>query len=110
LRILAQADGLLLLQLQTDTQVPSKLFEYICIGRPILALLHRSSPVTQILRNSGVPHVCIHADDEPELIDHKLIDFLRLPTSSVPYNEWFKGNFTAEYQIRALSSIIEALG
>ncbi|MBV8550409.1 MAG: glycosyltransferase [Acidobacteriaceae bacterium] len=110
LRILAEADGFLMLQPQSGIQVPAKLFEYICIGRPILALLHRSSSVAEILRNSGVPYVCIHPEDEPELIDHQFTDFLRLPTSPTPSSEWFKSNFSVEYQTQALSLIIESLG
>jgi glycosyltransferase involved in cell wall biosynthesis len=40
LELLSCSDLLLLIQPETDLQVPSKLFEYIAVGRPILALVH----------------------------------------------------------------------
>ncbi len=66
-RLLEEADALLLVQPQSDVQVPGKLFEYICIGRPILALVPRASAIEHILRNSGIPHVCVYGDDERDV-------------------------------------------
>lgn len=109
LRLIQQADGLLLLQPQSDVQVPGKLFEYICIGRPILALVPKHSAVEQILVKAGVPYVCIYSDDEPGTIDQKLLEFLRLPTQAVRYSDWFRNNFNAEYQAEQLASIIEQI-
>ncbi len=109
LRIQAEADGLLLLQPQSGIQIPGKLFEYICIGRPVLALLPRSSPVTGVLEKSGVRHVCVHPDDEPEIVDQKLTDFLRLPSSPTRYSDWFGSSFNAEHQTGQLLSIIKAI-
>jgi len=40
LKALASSDVLLLIQPDTDLQVPSKLFEYMAIGKPVLALAH----------------------------------------------------------------------
>ena len=106
LRLNEEADGLLLLQPQSDVQVPGKIFEYICIGRPILALVPRESAVEQVLAKSGVPYVCLYSDDEPEIMDQKVLQFLRLPSRSVPYSDWFRNNFNAEYQAAQLASII----
>lgn len=40
LGLLSESNMLLCIQPQTDLQVPSKLFEYIAVGKPILALVH----------------------------------------------------------------------
>src|SRR5690606_7651847 len=68
LRITQESDGLLLLQPQSDVQVPAKLFEYIRIGRPILSLAPRNSPVEWILERSGIPHTNLYPDDSAQEI------------------------------------------
>ncbi len=107
--ILAEADGLLLLQPQSDVQVPGKLFEYICIGRPILALLQRSSAAEQILTNAGVRHTILQIDDEASALDRKLMEFLTLPTAPESYSEWFRSNFNVEEQTKQLARILEEI-
>ncbi len=106
-QLMEEADSLLLVQPQTDIQVPGKLFEYICIGRPILALVPRSSAVEHILEQSGIPHVCIYGDDEPATADQKMLEFLRFPNQPVRYSAWFEQNFNADSQARQLAAIIE---
>ena len=108
-QMMEETDGLLLVQPQSDVQVPGKLFEYICIGRPILALVPQRSAVEQILENAGVPHVCIYADDEMEAVDRKLLAFLRLPTAPAPCSAWFQDNFNARYQAEQLAAIMSAI-
>jgi hypothetical protein len=61
--ITRQADALLLLQPQTDVQVPAKLFEYVRIGRPVLAFVKRDSPSDRILLGSGCVYRCLYPDD-----------------------------------------------
>ena len=108
-RMMEEADGLLLVQPQSNIQIPGKLFEYICIGRPILALVPQRSAVEQILEKAGVPYMCIYADDEMEAVDRKLLAFLRLPTAPTPCSPWFRNNFNAEYQAEQLATIIRAI-
>lgn len=43
LQLLSSSDLLLVIQPDTDLQVPSKLFEYMAIGRPIIALAHQGA-------------------------------------------------------------------
>jgi glycosyltransferase involved in cell wall biosynthesis len=108
-RLTLQANGLLLLQPQSGVQVPGKLFEYLCVGRPILALAPKASPIEWILSHSGVPYVCLHPDDPPALADEKLLDYLRLPDVPVPPNDWFIERFDARSQTRQLAAIIDRL-
>jgi hypothetical protein len=107
LRLIEEADGLLLIQPQSFVQLPGKIFEYICIGRPVLALAPRASAVENILASAGTPYACIYPDDAPEVADGKLLEFLRLPSTPAPYNSWFQNNFNAEVQARQLASLIE---
>lgn len=106
-RLLEEADALLLVQPQSDVQVPGKLFEYVCIGRPILALVPRASAIERILHNSGIPHVCIYNDDNAAVADQKLVEFLRLPNTASEASEWFRANFNAEEQTKKLAGVIE---
>jgi glycosyltransferase involved in cell wall biosynthesis len=109
LRLLEEADALLLVQPQTNLQVPGKLFEYICIGRPILAIVPRSSPIEEILLQSGAAQVCIYPDDAPEVADAKLLDFLRLSSTPKPMKEWFQTNFNSKLQTEVLAGIVDEL-
>ncbi|HWR53534.1 MAG TPA: glycosyltransferase, partial [Bryobacteraceae bacterium] len=57
---MAAADYLLLLDMRRAggaLQLPSKLFDYVRIGRPILALTDRNSPAARVLERSGIPNV-----------------------------------------------------
>ena len=108
-QMMEEADGLLLVQPQSDVQVPGKLFEYICIGRPILALVPQRSAVEQILEKAGVPYVCIYADDDREAVDRTLLEFLRLPATATRYSAWFEDNFNARHQAEQLAAIITAI-
>jgi glycosyltransferase involved in cell wall biosynthesis len=108
-RELSQADQLLLLDLNelgTGVQVPAKLFEYIRVGRPILALTTRASPVERILGKSGVPHVLIYPGEPAEETDRKLLELLALPTESATPSRWFSDQFDATAQTRALADVI----
>jgi glycosyltransferase involved in cell wall biosynthesis len=109
-RLMEEADGLLLVQPQSDTQVPGKLFEYICIGRPILAQVLRSSGVEQLLRKASTPHVCIYSDEPREVVDGKLLEFLRIPNTPTAPSEWFQSSFDARKQTEELAKIIEGIG
>lgn len=106
-RLIEEADGLLLVQPHTRVQIPGKLFEYVCIGRPILALVPRLSAVEPILKNAETPHVCVYPDDDPQTVDAKLLAFLRLPNTPVAMNDWFRNNFNATAQTERLAALID---
>ena len=108
-RLLEEADALLLVQPQSNVQVPGKLFEYMCIGRPILALVQRSSAVEDILQRAAAAHVCIYTDDSADIADRKMLEFLRLPNTATPPNEWFRTNFNAKHQAEQLANITDRI-
>lgn len=101
--------GLLLLQPQSTGQVPAKIFEYLQIGRPILAFIQPSSPIERILEQSGVPYRCVYPGCTPEIIDDIVADFFALPSTPLAPSSWFEENFSAERQTRALDSIIRSV-
>ena len=108
-RLVEEADYLLLLQPQSTVQVPGKLFEYLAVGRPIVALVPRHSAVEDILLKAGVPYVCIYPDEEAEERDRKLLRALRFPSTPVRFSAWFETQFNAEYQARQLASLVDGV-
>ena len=51
-----------------ETQMSGKIFEYLAVGRPILALAPPESPVGQVLRTSGVKHWIVSPDNHQGLV------------------------------------------
>lgn len=49
-----QSDALLLIQPDTDLQIPAKLFEYIYTGKPILAIAEENSATHQVLAEGNL--------------------------------------------------------
>lgn len=109
LRMTEEADALLLLQPQSKVQVPGKLFEYICIGRPILATVPPQSAVEWVLAHSGVPYTCVYTTDSPEQQDSKIERFLQLDNAPTAASNWFRQHFDVEQQTRELAGIINSL-
>jgi hypothetical protein len=103
-----EADALLLLQPQSDIQVPAKLYEYIRIGRPVLAFLKRNSPSERMLIQSGIPYRSIYPDYSQEEVDGKMLDFLTISNNPSFASKWFDDNFNARHQTKKLASIIDS--
>lgn len=106
------AEYLLLLDLNDrglGLQVPAKLFEYVQIGRPILAFTARNSPVQRILDNACVPHVCVHPDSPADSIDAAILSFLQLPSDPVKPSAWFFEQFDGDKQARSLAAILDSI-
>jgi glycosyltransferase involved in cell wall biosynthesis len=103
------SDGLLLLQPQSATQVPAKLFEYLQIGRPILAFVQPDSPSARLLAQSGVPFRCVYPGSPPDVVDNTVAEFFSLPSEPVATSPWFEEHFNAGNQIHELDTIIRVL-
>ena len=56
-----------------DLQVPAKLFEYLGVGRPILALAPRNSAIADIVAEVGGP-IAICDPDDPEQIAAAIVE------------------------------------
>jgi hypothetical protein len=104
------SDGLLLIQPQTAVQVPGKLFEYLRLGRPILAYVVRDSPAMRILQQAGVPFECIFPENTTDEIEQRLMSFIAmLDGRPASYNQWFADTFDASRQVGTLDVLIRSL-
>jgi len=90
LRCLADADGLFIPGSDDKTYTASKLYPYILARKPLLAVFHQESSVTEILRATGAGSV-VTFDDSHDLnqVSQNIYDqwFLRWP-QSVPSTDW----------------------
>ena len=76
------ADALLLIQPETDLQIPAKLFEYIYTGKPILAIAEENSATHQILEkgNLGI----LAPSKNIEAIEKAILDIMNRTFSFKP--------------------------
>lgn len=103
------ADALVLLDTHTEgavVQLPAKVFDYVRLGRPILAITTHSSPVDRLLARCGVPHTALYPEDSADDIDRKVMLFMSLPSEPVVASEWFWNEFSAIRQAGELASIV----
>lgn len=109
LEIAESSNGLLLLQPQSAIQVPGKLFEYLQIGRPILALIPPNSACERLLAQSGVPYRCVYPGSTIGAIDETVAEFLSLPSAVISASPWFEEQFNTEKQTQQLDAVIRSL-
>ena len=105
-QITRSSDGLLIIQPHSAVQVPAKLFEYVQIGRPILAFVPRQSSIEGVLRRSGVPFRTVYADAPPEEFDEAMLEYLSIQSEAVTPSTWFEETFNAERQTAMLAAWI----
>ena len=89
--------------------VPAKLFEYLRIGRPILALTEHGSPVERILNMSGVRFFTGSKQMKPNEFDSRIRDFLQLPTDPELLSPQFLREFNGREQARKLAGLIDRM-
>ena len=106
-RIIQTADAHLLIQPQTALQVPGKLFDYLQIGRPVLAFVPPDSPVERILEKSGVPFRCVYPPCDQDNLDPAMLEFLRLLPAQGQPSEWFEQQFNARGHAETVANLIE---
>ena len=110
LEITRTSDGLLLIQPQSDLQVPGKLFEYIQVGRPVLAFILPNSPIERILAKSGISYSCVYAGQSDEAMDKATAAYFHLPFDQRSPSEWFEREFSAIGQTKTLVDLIAGTG
>ncbi len=105
-KVSTQADYLLLVDWKEGLQVPSKIFDYIRIGRPILALTAKDSPSARILKDSGIPYLILAPETPPAVVDKELLKFLQLPSDPAASSRWFNEQFNAERRVGTLVRLL----
>jgi glycosyltransferase involved in cell wall biosynthesis len=107
---MATADFLLLIDIVnlggSSYTVPAKIYDYILMGRPILALTGRQSPVERILSGSGVPYVCLYHDDCGAAVEEKLLRLIAMPSEPVTPSSWFVETFDGRRQAGMFRDLI----
>jgi hypothetical protein len=107
---MATADFLLLIDIVnlggSSYTVPAKIYDYILMGRPILALTGRQSPVERILSQSGTPYLCVYHDDCGAAVEEKLLRLVAMPSEPVAPSSWFLENFDGQRQAAAFADLI----
>jgi glycosyltransferase involved in cell wall biosynthesis len=109
LHIAQTSDGLLLVQPHSTLQVPGKLFEYLQVGRPILALIPRDTPIERILKQSGIAYRCAYAGSSPQEMDTAVESFFSLDTTPARSSVWFESTFDGEKQTQILERLIRSV-
>lgn len=108
-QITRRSDSLLLVEPLTSLRAPAKLFEYLQIGRPILAFVEPNSSSEQLLKKAGVPYRCVYPSSTPEAIDDAVVGFFDLQATAVMPSSWFEHEFNAENQTKKLDNLICSL-
>jgi hypothetical protein len=108
-RIARTSDNLLIIQPHSTIQVPGKIFEYLQVGRPILALVPVDSAIERILSRSGVSYRCVYANSPVEVVDRAVLEFFDLDTSPLKPSSWFEETFNAEAQTDTIAKLIAAV-
>lgn len=109
LQAMANADILLILDLHDQKvgyTVPSKLYDYVRVGRPILAFTPRASTVAAILSTCGIPYTCIDPDEPEYSIDTKVSSLLKQSGTTVEASQWFRSTFDGRRQAGVLAKLV----
>ena len=111
-RAMGVSDSLLLLDTNSQNcalQLPAKVFDYVLIGRPVLAFTTRDSPTERVLAGSGVRYIAVYPDDSAESAANKVMACMNQPSDAVAPSVWFRETFAAPAQAVAMADILDEL-
>jgi hypothetical protein len=106
----ADADGLLIFQAaDCDKQIPAKAYEYLRIGKPILALTTHTGDTAALLREvGGATIVNIASEDEIYEGLSAFVDALRVGTHPLPDRDKIQ-RYTRKAQAGQLARVLDGL-
>lgn len=106
----ADADGLLLFQAaDCDKQIPAKAYEYLRIGKPILALTTHTGDTAALLREVGGATI-VNLASEDEIYEglSKFVDALLTGTHPLPDSDKIR-RYTRKAQASQLANVLDGL-
>ena len=104
------SDYLLLLDYYKEggsLQLPAKIFDYLPVGRPILAITTPGSPMHRVLELSGLPHVALFPSDSAGAAMDKIQRLLTIPAGPYPLSAEYRRQFDGREQTAALARILD---
>lgn len=109
-RMMREASYLLLLDFVRpggSLQLPAKLFDYLPIGRPILAVTTPGSPMSRVLALSGLPHAAVLPSAGVPAAVEQLEQLMALPAGPHPLSAAYLSEFDGRAQTAKLASILD---
>lgn len=111
-REMAEAAGLVVFDhyySSGNVSIPAKIYDYVRIGRPILAFSSPGAPLDRLLSRCGIANTVIYDEDPPPVIDRKVLEFTALPREAREPSEYFRKDFSALEQTRQLAEMLRSL-
>ena len=90
-------------------QLPAKLFDYLPVGRPILAITTPDSPMHRTLEISGLPNVRLFPTDDANQVLEKIAKLLVMPAGPHPLQPAYVSSFDGRNQTAELARIFDRL-
>lgn len=90
-------------------QLPAKLFDYLPVGRPILAITTPDSPMHRTLEISGLPNVTLFPADGADVVLEKLTRLLAMPAGPHSLHPKYLTAFDGRNQTAELAQIFDRL-
>ena len=109
-RRMQESDSLILLDYYRpdgSLQLPAKLFDYLPIGRPLLAVTTPGAPMHRTLELSGIPHVALLPSDTPDQAMDKVERLLSIPAGPHPLSAAYREQFDGRNQTKTLAGILD---
>lgn len=111
-REMAEADGMMVFDHyhpEGNSQIPAKVFDYVRVGRPILAFTSPGSPLEKLLQGCGILHTLIYDEEGEETVERKLLEFYSLPREPRQPSAEFSQTFNGREQAASLARIFQQL-
>lgn len=108
---MAEADYQLILDLNetgANTQLPAKIFDCLLTERPVLACTNRGSPLSQILPETRIDHLCLYPDSPQEEADAAILRFLAPGPRRTRPCDWFWRQFDGIAQVGQLAGLLRS--
>ncbi|MCL4849856.1 MAG: glycosyltransferase [Bryobacteraceae bacterium] len=108
-QIMRDSDVLLVLDVmeKNPLHVPAKVYFYVRTGRAIVAFTRKDSPTEHILKESGVPYVCLHPEDSEEQLEAGVLQAVSFPSGLHKPSHVFLDTYDASRQAEILSEWIK---